>query len=76
MYKTGATYPNLEAELARLGLKKQDLAKALGVNKDTVYSRLNGKTDLTLKEARIIKAYVEKEAGQPVSFLRLFSITE
>lgn len=76
MYKTNSTYPNLEAELARTGINKNELAKVLKMSQDTLYGRLNGKTKLTLEEARIIKAYVEKRAGQPISFLRLFSISD
>ena len=76
MYKPNATYPNLEAELARNGINKNELAKVLKMSQDTLYGRLNGKTKLTLDEARVIKSYVEKRAGQPISFLRLFSITD
>ena len=76
MYKVNATYPNLEAELARAGINKNELARVLNISQDTLYGRLNGKTKLTLDEARTIKAYVEKRAGQPISFLRLFSIRD
>ena len=76
MYKENARYPNLEAELARTGLSKRALAKQIGISKDTLYNKLNGKSKLTLDEARVIKACVEKQAGQPISFSRLFSITD
>ena len=76
MYKANARYPNLEAELARTGLSKTELAKQLGLSKDTLYNKLNGKSKLTIDEARVIKACVEKQAGQPISFLRLFSISD
>lgn len=69
-------YPNLDAELARLGLSKKSLADVIKKRPHTLYDKLNGKTALTLDEARSIKAYVEKKAGQPISFLRLFSITD
>ena len=68
-------YPNLEAELARAGIPKKKLAKVIGVSNNTLYSRLSGKTELTLSEARIIRAYLEKETGQAIAFNRLFSIT-
>lgn len=48
-------YPNLEAEMARLGLKRKDLAAALGVRSATIYDKLNGKYQFTLNEAKIIK---------------------
>lgn len=76
MYKVNANYPNLEAELVRIGLTKKELAESLKINPNTLYNKLNGKSKLTLDEARLIKLLVEKRAGQPISFLRLFSITE
>ena len=76
MYKTDILYPNLEAELARGGIDKKELAKVIGKSKNTLYSRLNGKTELTLSEARIIKAYVERKTGRIFQFTRLFNINE
>lgn len=49
------TFPNLEAEMARKGLKGKDLAKVLGVRIATVYDKLNGKYSFSLDEAMIIK---------------------
>ena len=69
-------YPNLEAELARAGIEKKDLAAVLGISKNTLYSRLNGKTELTLSEARIIRAYLERETGHVIMFNRLFNIND
>jgi DNA-binding XRE family transcriptional regulator len=76
MYKSDILYPNLEAELARAGIDKKELAKVIGKSKNTLYSRLNGKTELTLSEARIIKAYVERKTGRIFQFTRLFNINE
>lgn len=75
MYSNNCIYPNLEAELARASINKKELAAIIGVSKNTLYSRLNGKTDLTLSEARIIRAYIEKQTGRVVSFLNLFNIS-
>jgi len=69
-------YPNLEAELARAGIDKKELANVIGKSKNTLYSRLNGKTELTLSEARIIRAYLEKRTNKPMYFNRLFNINE
>lgn len=49
------TFPNLEAEMARKGLKGKDLAKVLGVRIATVYDKLNGKYSFSLDEAMKIK---------------------
>jgi plasmid maintenance system antidote protein VapI len=76
MYKTDILYPNLEAELARAGIDKKEIAKVIGKSKNTIYSRLNGKTELTLSEARIIKAYLERRTGRVLQFTRLFNIND
>jgi len=48
-------YPNLEAEMARIGIKGKDLAKVLKVRDATIYDKLNGKFSFTLDEAMKIK---------------------
>lgn len=48
-------FPNLEAEMARKGLKGKDLAEILGVRVATVYDKLNGKYPFSLDEAMKIK---------------------
>lgn len=39
-------YPNIEAERARLGMSKMELASVLGVSYSTLKSWLCGKTDI------------------------------
>lgn len=48
-------YRNLEAELARKGIKRADIAKALGVTIGTVSEKLNSATKLKVIEATIIR---------------------
>ena len=48
-------YRNLNAEIARNGLTKMDLAKYLGVRSATVYDKMKGKYSFTLDEAFRIK---------------------
>ena len=48
-------YINLEAEMARKGLSKKDIAETLGVRTATVYDKLKGKHPFTLDEALKIK---------------------
>lgn len=40
-------FPNIDAERARLGISKSDLAKELGVSYSTIKSWMNGKTDMS-----------------------------
>lgn len=51
-------FPNLKAELSRRGVTLTDLAKVLNVTVSTVSLKLNGKTPLTLAEAKAIKNYI------------------
>ena len=44
-------YSNLEAEIARKGVSKKEIAETLGVRLATVYNKLKGKCPFTLDEA-------------------------
>lgn len=48
-------YPNLEAELVRHDISKQDLADFLDVRIATVYDKLNGNSSIKLEEGLAIK---------------------
>lgn len=48
-------YVNLEAEIARKGLSKKEIAETLGVRLATVYDKLKGKYPFTLDEALKMK---------------------
>ena len=49
-------FPNLDAELARLNIKRTDIAKDLYKGRvASVSDKLNGKSPLTIEEALMIK---------------------
>lgn len=48
-------YKNLEAEMARKRITRNDISTILGVRYATVIEKLNGKYDFKLKEAFVIK---------------------
>lgn len=48
-------YPNLNAELARRGLSRRELAAQIGRTPGTLSLKLSGKATLTLPEAARIK---------------------
>lgn len=48
-------FPNLEAEMARLGIQRKDLAEKLDVRQATISDKLNGKFSFTLDEALQVK---------------------
>ena len=48
-------YPNLNAELARYGIHKKEIADIWDCRLATVYDKLNGKYPITLDEAIALK---------------------
>lgn len=52
MKRNGDVYfPMLEAEIARRGIKKKDIAARAGIEISTFYYKLNGKRPFTLDQA-------------------------
>lgn len=49
-------YPNLEAEIARRGIKKKDMADKLNLTPKSLSNKLVGKTDFGVKEVRCIQS--------------------
>ena len=54
-------YRNLEAEMARAKITQAYLAKQLGITPTTLSLKLNGKSNLTLKECVQIKKILDTE---------------
>ena len=48
-------YPTVAAEMARIGMKKGDLAKIMGMQSTTMGFKLSGKSQLTLGECQKIR---------------------
>lgn len=48
-------YANLKAEMARYGIKQQDIARLLNVREATISEKINGKTTFDIDEAFKIK---------------------
>ena len=74
MERKPTLYPNLEAEIARAGIRKSELAKELGITRMSLYSRLVGDIEFSLNEAKIVCAYIEKKSGRAQSLKNLFNI--
>lgn len=65
-------FPNLEAELSRVGLSKPALAKIISVSVTTLYSKINGSRDFNLGEMRDITETLETMSGQELTLDYLF----
>ena len=48
-------YPNLDGEMARFKITRGDLARRIGITPTTLSLKLNGKSNLSLKECVEIK---------------------
>ena len=55
-------YPNLMAELARKGITLTELAKILGISRQSLYEKLKGKIRLGLEELNAIKAVLNDDS--------------
>lgn len=65
-------YPNLKAEMARLGLTGLELAKRIDINNTTFSQKLNCKSEFTMAEAKRIK----KALGTEMSLDDLFEVRQ
>lgn len=66
-------FPNLEAELSRVGLSKPELAKTINISQSKLYSKFNGSRDFNLGEMREIARTLESLSGQKLSLDYLFT---
>ncbi|WP_295236885.1 helix-turn-helix domain-containing protein [Veillonella sp.] len=64
-------YKNLEAELAKKGWSKKDLANVTGIRYETLVLKLNGKYKLSLDECFAIKDALDSELLIEELFLTL-----
>ena len=60
-------YRNLEAELIRKGLSKQEIAHSLNVGYNTLLAKMRGDSSFTLDEAFKIRKIVSAE--KPIEYL-------
>ncbi|HBV87002.1 MAG TPA: DNA-binding protein [Desulfosporosinus sp.] len=48
-------FPNLNAEMARIGIKKRHIVELLGCTPKTLRSKFSGNSDFTIKEMKKIR---------------------
>lgn len=61
---------NLNAEMARKGISSSYLAKELGITPSTLSMKLNGKSELSLKQAVQIKSILGVDIPLEVLFAK------
>lgn len=74
--KTGRIYyPNIRAELARLGLSTADLAEFMKMTRQNVQNKLNGKTSINEKDMKAIQEFFIANGGGAMTLDYLFQTT-
>lgn len=63
-------YPNLNAEMARIGLTRMELARKLEITSSTLSLKLNGKSELSLGECVRIKKILGTDMSIELLFYR------
>ena len=64
MEKAKRPYPNIDAELARNGFTVADLAEFMGMTRQAIYNKLNGKAGFTLKDMEQVQEFFKvKDCG-------------
>jgi plasmid maintenance system antidote protein VapI len=48
-------YMNLKAEMARKGIKNEEIAKLLGVHRNSIYNKITGPNSFTIEESMKIR---------------------
>ena len=75
MKKTTLLYPNLKAELARLGANIADLAEYMGMTRQNVQNKFNGRTVFTEKDMKAIQEFFIANGGGAMTLDYLFKKT-
>lgn len=60
-------YDNLKAEMARRGITVRSLSKMIGVHENTLYRKVEGKTEFKLDDMMSIKTVMQTE--EPLEYL-------
>ena len=61
-------YRNAKAEMMRAGLKLEDVAETMDIRTSTLSLKLNGKSPITLIEAKLFKKIVKSDLPLEVLF--------
>lgn len=66
-------FSNLEAEIARIGMSPEKVGEAIGMSRQIIYNRLNGKTKWTLVEMLKIQRVINSKSNAKYTLDYLFA---
>lgn len=72
MQKKAPLYPNLQAELARLGTSKSSLAEYMGTSPQNLHNKLMGNTNFSVKDMKAIQEFLKVNGGEAFTLDYLF----
>ena len=72
MAKQKLIYPNVKAELARLGASELELAEFMGMTRQNVANKLRGRVNLNAKDMLKIQEFFIKNGGNTFTLDYLF----
>lgn len=64
-----AKFKNLEAEMVRKGINKNDLVKVLGGSKSSVYRKLTGECRISVGEAQKVNEILFPDCNFTIDYL-------
>ena len=65
-------YPNLNAELARIGASISDLAEYMDMTSQNLYNKVNGKTTISVKDMKAVQSFFIAKGGGAFTLDYLF----
>ena len=65
-------FTNLKVEMLKANIDVNDLSKKLDLTPASVYQKINGKSQWTLKQMEITKQFLESKLNKPLNLEYLF----
>ena len=72
MQNKAPLYPNVHAELARLGVTLWSLAEYMGTSPQNLHNKLRGITNLSVKDMKAIQEFLKVNGGESFTLDYLF----
>lgn len=63
---------NVKVEMTRAGINVSTVAEKMGMSPQALYQKLNGKTEFTLKDIKLMRSILVKKLGENLTLDYLF----
>lgn len=65
-------FVNIKIEMTRAGINVSDVAGEMNITPQALYQKMNGKTEFTLKDMKLIRNILVKHIGENLTLDYLF----